>query len=348
VISLQPTFSIVAPVFNEEATLPEFYRRVTAVAEGLHEDYELILIDDGSADGSLGVAKQIAAGDRRVKVISFSRNFGHQIAITAGLDYAQGEAVVIIDSDLQDPPEVIPALLAQWRQGYEVVYATRSARHGETFFKLATARLFYWLINRVTTLRIPSDTGDFRLLDRRVVLALREIREHHRFMRGLAVWVGFRQTGVTYVRHERFAGETKYPLRRMLKLSADAVTSFSYVPLQLATTLGFWLSALALVAIPVVAVLRLLGNEFFGGQATTLISVLLLGGVQLIFLGILGEYLGRIYDEVKRRPLYIVGERVGELPETGVDGHGRELPPRRADEADAGQPVEAIPLGSRE
>jgi dolichol-phosphate mannosyltransferase len=326
----RPTFSIVAPVFNEDATLPEFYRRIIAVAEGLGETFELILIDDGSADRSLAVAKELSARDRRVKVLSFSRNFGHQIAITAGIDYADGDAVVIIDSDLQDPPEVIPELVAEWRKGYEVVYATRSQRRGETFFKLATARLFYWMINRVTTLRIPSDTGDFRLLDRRVVLALRGIREHHRFMRGLAVWVGFRQTGVRYVRHERFAGETKYPLQRMLKLSADAVTSFSYVPLQLATTLGFWLSVIALVAIPVVAVLRLLGNEFFGGQATTLIAVLFLGGVQLIFLGILGEYLGRIYDEVKQRPLYIVGEKVGDLPEAQASNRGDELPPRRA------------------
>jgi dolichol-phosphate mannosyltransferase len=197
----------------------------------------------------------------------------------------------------------------------------------------------------VTTLRIPSDTGDFRLLDRRVVLALRQIREHHRFMRGLAVWVGFRQTGVTYVRRERYAGETKYPLRRMLKLSADAVTSFSYVPLQLATTLGFWVSGLALVAIPVVAVLRLLGNEFFGGQATTLISVLLLGGVQLIFLGILGEYLGRIYDEVKRRPLYIVNEKIGDLADMPVDGRGREALARALDAGDAEAQIESVPVG---
>jgi len=311
----RPTFSIVAPVYNEEATLPEFYRRTTAVAGGLDGTFELILIDDGSADRSLAVAKDIAARDQRVKVIGFSRNFGHQIAITAGIDYAEGEAVIIIDSDLQDPPEVIPGLVAAWRNGFDIVYATRSERRGETWFKLATARLFYWLINRVTSLRIPSDTGDFRLLDRRVVLALRQAREQHRFMRGLAVWVGFRQIGVKYVRHERFAGATKYPLRRMLRLSTDAITSFSYVPLQLATTLGFWVSGVALVAIPVVAVLRLRGNNFFGGQATTLISVLFLGGVQLIFLGVIGEYLGRIYDEVKRRPLYIVGEMVGELPD---------------------------------
>jgi glycosyltransferase involved in cell wall biosynthesis len=325
----RPRFSIIAPVFNEEATLPEFYRRTLAVAEALDGTFELILVNDGSVDGSQAVAKELAGRDSRVKVISFSRNFGHQIAITAGLDYAEGDAVVIIDSDLQDPPEVIPELVAKWREGYDVVYATRSERRGETWFKLATARLFYWMINRVTSLRIPSNTGDFRLVDRRVVLALRQTREHHRFVRGLAVWVGFKQTGVQYVRHERFAGETNYPLRRMLKLSADAVTSFSYVPLQLATYLGFAIAGLSGVAIAVVVGLRLFGTaQPLLGQATTLVAVLFLGGVQLICLGILGEYLGRIYDEVKHRPLYIVGETVGALPHTAAlhsapqDGRG--------------------------
>ncbi|MBI3760678.1 MAG: glycosyltransferase family 2 protein [Chloroflexi bacterium] len=314
----RPTFSIVAPIYNEESILPEFYRRTRAVAQELGGTFELVLIDDGSHDRTLATAKEIAAQDPCVKIISFSRNFGHQIAITAGIDYAEGDAVIIIDSDLQDPPEVIPELVKHWRTGHDVVYATRSERRGETWFKLATAGLFYWLINRVTSLSIPSNTGDFRLIDRRVVLALRQTREHHRFMRGLAVWVGFRQIGVEYVRHERSAGVTKYPLRRMLKLSADAITSFSYVPLQLATTFGFWVSGLALLAIPVVAVLRLMGSNAFFGQATTLIAVLFLGGVQLIFLGVIGEYLGRIYDEVKRRPLYIVGETVGLTPQGGA------------------------------
>jgi dolichol-phosphate mannosyltransferase len=305
----RPRYSVVAPVFNEEAGLPEFHRRVSAVLDGLEGSSELILVFDGSRDRSPEVGAALRAQDPRVKIIRFSRNFGHQIAISAGIDYAEGDAVVIIDSDLQDPPEVIPELIAKWNEGYEVVYAQRAQRKGETFFKLFTAKLFYRLIRQLASIDIPEDTGDFRLIDRKVVLALRSLREHHRFMRGLSVWVGFRQTGIRYVRQERFAGETQYPLGRMLKFAADAITGFSYVPLQLATTLGFWVSALALLAIPVVAVLRaIFREEFFGGQATTLIAVLFLGGVQLIFLGILGEYLGRIYDEVKRRPLYLTVE----------------------------------------
>jgi glycosyltransferase involved in cell wall biosynthesis len=305
----RPRYSIVAPVFNEEETLPEFYRRVKAVLDELEGPTELVLVNDGSRDRSLEIMHQLRDQDARVKIISFSRNFGHQIAITAGIDYAEGDAVAIIDSDLQDPPEVILQLAAKWQQGYEVVFARRAKRQGETFFKLFTAAFFYRLIRRLASIDIPADTGDFRLIDRKVVLAMRQLREHHRFMRGLSVWVGFKQAGVQYVRQERFAGGTKYPLGKMVKFAADAITSFSYLPLQVATTLGFWVSGVALVAIPVVAVLRLfLGRTFFSGQATTLIAVLFLGGVQLISLGILGEYLGRIYDEVKYRPLYLTTE----------------------------------------
>jgi dolichol-phosphate mannosyltransferase len=305
----RPRYSIVAPVFNEEATLPEFYRRVRAVMDQLDGACELVLVFDGSRDRSPEIGRELRAQDPRVKIIVFSRNFGHQIAITAGIDYAEGDAVVIIDSDLQDPPEVIPALVAKWKEGNELVYAQREQRKGETPFKLFTASLFYRLIGKVASINIPPDTGDFRLIDRKVVFALRRLREHHRFMRGLSVWVGFKQTGITYVRQERFAGTTQYPLPKMLKFATDAITGFSYVPLQLATTMGFWISGIALLAIPVVALLRIfLGQTFFAGQATTLISVLFLGGVQLIFLGILGEYLGRIYDEVKNRPLYIATE----------------------------------------
>jgi dolichol-phosphate mannosyltransferase len=311
----RPRYSIVAPVFNEEETLPEFYRRMRAVMDSLDGPAELVLVFDGSRDRSPEIGRELRARDPRVKVVDFARNFGHQIAITAGIDYAEGDAVVIIDSDLQDPPEVIPDLVAQWQAGYEVIYAQRRKRAGETAFKLFTAAVFYRLIRRLASIEIPPDTGDFRLIDRKVVLAIRQMREHHRFMRGLSVWVGFRQTGVLYDRAERFAGSTQYPLRKMVKFASDAITGFSYVPLQLATTLGFWVSGLALLGIVVVAVLRLIGNEeFFYGQATAIISVLFLGGVQLIFLGILGEYLGRIYDEVKRRPLYIVRE----APEQGV------------------------------
>jgi len=305
----RPRYSIVAPVFNEEETLPEFYRRTRAVMDQLDGDCELILVFDGSRDRSPEIGRELRAQDPRVKLIIFSRNFGHQIAISAGIDYAEGDAVVIIDSDLQDPPEVIHDLVAKWKEGYQVVYAQRAKRRGETFFKLFTAALFYRIIRKLASIDIPPDTGDFRLIDRRVVLALRQVREHHRFMRGLSVWVGFKQTGILYERHERYAGATQYPFRKMFKFALDAITGFSYVPLQLATTLGLWISLLALIAIPIVAILRFVfGQEFFGGQATTLIAVLFLGGVQLVFLGILGEYLGRIYDEVKNRPLYIVAE----------------------------------------
>ena len=302
---IQPVYSVVAPVFNEIETLPHFYRRVIEVMEGIAEPFELVLINDGSMDGSFLAMQELHRSDPRVRVINFSRNFGHQIAISAGLDYARGEAVIIIDADLQDPPEVIPELIARWKDGAEVVYAQRSKRRGETRFKLLTAAAFYRLITRMTSINIPSDTGDFRLLDRRVVDTLVKMREHHRFMRGLSAWVGFRQEAVLYERHERFAGTTKYPLRKMIRFSLDAVTSFSQVPLRLATSFGFILAGISLIGILVAAILRIFTGAI-SGQASTLILVLLLGGIQLIFLGIIGEYLGRIYDEVRARPLYIV------------------------------------------
>ena len=306
----QPTYSVVAPVYNEAETLPHFYRRVISVMEGLGESFELVLVDDGSRDDSFATMRALAREDPRVKVISFSRNFGHQIAITAGLDAASGDAVIVIDSDLQDPPEVIADLVAEWQQGSEVVYAVRAERHGETRFKLATAKLFYRMLSRITSVRIPHDTGDFRLMDRRAANAMRSLREHHRFMRGLSAWVGYRQSGVKYVRQERFAGKTNYPFRKMLKLAIDATTSFSYIPLQLATTIGFIIAGLSVLGIILAIILRL-ANRTVAGQATTLVAVLFLGGIQLIFLGILGEYLGRIYDEVKGRPLYLIKEALG-------------------------------------
>ena len=308
---MRPAYSIVVPIFNEEETIPEMYRRMAAVLDGLDGPSELILVNDGSRDNSLNLMRDLAVRDSRVKVISFSRNFGHQMAITAGIDHAAGNAVVVIDADLQDPPEAIPDLINAWKGGAELVYAVRAERKGETFFKKLTASLFYRLISSMTDLKIPLDSGDFRLMDRKVVEALKQVREHHRFMRGLSVWVGFKQAGVPYVRQERYAGTTKYPLKKMIRFATDGITSFSYVPLQLATTAGFVFAGLALVAIPIVAVLRLAGSDFFFGQAITLISVLFLGGVQLIFLGILGEYLGRIYDEVKKRPLYLISEKIG-------------------------------------
>jgi polyisoprenyl-phosphate glycosyltransferase len=307
----RPTFSIVAPVYNEEVLLPEFYRRTVTTMEPLGEPFEIVLINDGCQDRSPEIMRELHETDPRVKIVNFSRNFGHQLAITAGTDYSQGEAVVVIDSDLQDPPEVIPRLIERWREGYQVVYAMRSERAGETWFKKFTASLFYRMISSITSIDLPVDTGDFRLMDRRVVNTLVGIREYHRFMRGLSIWVGFKQIGVPYKRDARKAGETKYPLRKMMRFAFDGITSFSYLPLQLATYLGLTIAGISVLFIVLAMALRLSGIEAFKGQATTLVSVLFMGGVQLIFLGVIGEYLGRIYNEVKHRPLYIVAEALG-------------------------------------
>ena len=282
-----------------------------AVMDSLDGTAELLLVDDGSSDRSLQIMRQMQATDESVRVLSFSRNFGHQVAITAGMDHVHGAAVVVIDTDLQDPPEVIPNLVAEWKRGAELVLAVRASRRGETWFKRSTAAVFYRLINRLTDLHIPKDSGDFRLMDRKVVEAIRQVREHHRFMRGLSVWVGFKRAEVEYVREERFAGHSKYPLRSMLRFATDGITSFSHVPLQLAMTLGFVFAGVALLGIPAIVALRVSGSREFSGQATTLVSVLLLGGIQLICLGIVGEYLGRIYNEVKRRPLYLISGKWG-------------------------------------
>ena len=312
-----PVYSVVAPVYNEIGCVEEFYNQVSRVMSSLKSTWELILVDDGSTDGSTDMILKLAEKDDHVKPVIFARNFGHQIAVTAGLDYARGEAVLIIDADLQDPPEVMLDLIAKWKEGYEVVYAVRRKREGESWFKLVTASAFYRLIYRITDVKIPLDTGDFRLLDRKVVNVLCDMRERHRFLRGMAAWVGYRQIGVEYDRKERFAGKTKYPFSKMLKLALNAITGFSYFPLQLATYLGFVCAGISIVAIPVVIVLRLSNQAALLGQATTLIMVLFLGGVQLITLGILGEYIGRIYDEVKGRPLYIVS-RAPDNPNTSI------------------------------
>jgi glycosyltransferase involved in cell wall biosynthesis len=310
---MKPTISIVAPVYNEEEVLHELYRRVSAVMDNTEDSWELVLVNDGSRDRSAEVIAELHEQDERVRGVSFSRNFGFQIAATAGIDHAQGDAVILTDADLQDPPEVYPAMIAKWREGYDVVYGVRLTREGETWFKLMTAKAFYRLIYRITNINIPLDTGDFRLMDRRVVNAIRRMRERNRFLRGMVPWVGYRQTGIEYERDARFAGESKFSsVSQMLPFAIDAITSFSYFPLRLATYFGFIVAGLSALLILVVVLLRLFGPEApLLGQATTLIAVLFLGGVQLISLGILGEYLGRIYDEVKERPLYLVDKRWG-------------------------------------
>jgi dolichol-phosphate mannosyltransferase len=302
------TYSIIAPIYNERDNLPELHRRVTEVMDSTREPWELILVDDGSSDGSSDIIRELAKKDKHIRPVIFARNFGHQVAVTAGLDYSRGDAVVIIDADLQDPPELILEMAKKWKGGYEVVFAVRAEREGESWFKLWTASLFYRIISRITDVKIPLDTGDFRLMDRKVVSVMNKMRERHRFLRGMSAWVGFKQVGVEYKRAARVAGETKYPFRKMFRLAINAITGFSYFPLQVATFFGFISAGVAILAIPIVIAMRIAGNGAFTGQATTLIAVLFLGGVQLISLGILGEYIGRLYDEAKGRPLYIVRE----------------------------------------
>lgn len=311
-----PVFTVIAPIYNELENIPELYARMRDVMERTGEGWELILVDDGSTDGSTQLLRKLAESDPRVRPVIFARNFGHQIAVTAGVDYSRGDAVIIIDADLQDPPEVILALIEKWREGNDVVYAVREERQGESWFKRTTASLFYRVIYRITDVDIPLDTGDFRLMDQKVVAVMKQMREKHRFLRGMSAWVGFKQVGVQYKRQPRYAGETKYPLRKMVKLALNAVTSFSYFPLQVATIFGFIAAGLSVLAIPVVAILRLTTGTALLGQATTLIIVLFLGGVQLISLGIIGEYIGRIYDEAKDRPLYIVAQAPEDIDDT--------------------------------
>lgn len=311
--------SVVLPCFNELPNLPELRRRLVTVLEATGRTFEVLFVDDGSRDGSFEALRTFSAEDPRLRAIRLSRNFGHQMALTAGVDHARGRLVAVMDADLQDPPELLAEMLARSDEGHEVVYAQRTGREGESAFKKATAHLFYRLMRRWTNVEIPVDTGDFRLMGPRAVAAFRSLRERHRFIRGMTAWVGFRQVAVTYVRPPRLHGETKYPLRKMVRFALDALTSFSHVPLQLGTWLGFGVSLFAFLYILVVVALKLLGiNE--RGWTTLMGWVLLLGGVQLMLIGVLGEYLGRIYDEVKARPLYLVAEETGGTPEGGEQG----------------------------
>jgi polyisoprenyl-phosphate glycosyltransferase len=303
--------SVVAPVYDERHTLDEFYARVCAALADC--PFELVLVDDGSTDGSAEILATIAAQDARVRVLTLTRNFGHQAALTAGLDHARGNPVVMLDSDLQDPPELIVCMLDRWRDGSDIVYAVRRRRAGERRFKLASAKIFYRVFRRLASVDMPPDSGDFRLLDRRPLDALLSMRERARFLRGMTAWVGYTQTTVEYDRDPRLSGETKYTLPRMVALSFDAISSFSHLPLQLATWFGFVISAFAFACIPLIVALRLTGS-YLPGFGTVTIAILLLGGIQLIALGIIGEYLSRIYDEVKRRPLYLVREPRDDAP----------------------------------
>jgi polyisoprenyl-phosphate glycosyltransferase len=295
--------SVVAPVYDEEELVEAFVARAkSSVAEW---NFELVLVDDGSKDSTPEILDRLADEDPRVRVVHLSRNFGHQAALTAGLEHAVGDAVAMIDADLQDPPELIPEMVHRWQEGSDVVYAVRKEREGETAFKLATASWFYKLFRQLAQVDLEPNSGDFRLLDRRALDALLSMTERSRFLRGMTVWVGFSQTAVSYERDARAAGETKYTLRKMLRFSLDAIASFSHVPLQLATYVGLLSAGLAFIAIPVVIAMHFAGS-YLPGFGTITIAILLLGGIQLIALGVIGEYVGRIYDEVKHRPLYIV------------------------------------------
>ena len=307
-----PLLSVIIPCYNEEEVIGETVAQLTAFCAGLVDmDVELIFVDDGSRDRTSALLNGYVAADRRFKLVSLARNFGHQIAVTAGLDAANGDAVVLIDADLQDPPEVIHQMVAKWREGYDVVYGTRTSRPGESAFKLATARAFYRLLNRLSDVPIPLDTGDFRLMSRAVVDTLRAMPERDRFVRGMVSWVGFKQIALPYSRAERFAGVSKYPLRKMLRFAIDGILSFSSKPLQISIGLGFFSAFIALAGIGYVVAVRLLTTQWVAGWAGTMIAVLFIGGVQLISVGVLGEYIGRIYSEIKRRPLYVASEYVG-------------------------------------
>jgi len=304
--SSREILSVVVPAFNEAEVLEEFWRRLASVLEGIDLDAEVVFVNDGSGDETLEIMYSLRNGDRRIAVVDLSRNFGKEIALTAGLDYATGDAVVVIDADLQDPPELIPSLIAQWRLGHEVVYAKRTAREGETFVKKFTARMFYRVIHNVSRVKIPQDTGDFRLLSRRVVLALRGLREQHRFMKGLFAWIGFSQVEVPYKRDGRYAGETKWSYWRLWNFALEGITSFTTVPLKVATYVGLFVAFFAFLFAGFIVFKTIAYGDPVRGYPSLMVAVLFLGGIQLTFIGILGEYLGRMFDETKGRPLYLI------------------------------------------
>src|SRR5580704_15504043 len=306
----RPTLSLVLPIYNEEEVIPELHKQLQEFLVKLALPAEVVFVNDGSRDKSMELLRGIATDEPRYRVVSFARNFGHQRAITAGIDYARGKAVVVMDADLQDPPEVVIDMVAKWREGFDVVYGKRRSREGETFFKLVTAKAFYRLFAAMIPIEVPLDTGDFRLMSRRVVVALRELKETHRFVRGMVSWIGFKQTAVLYDRPGRVAGETKYPLRKMVRFAIDGITSFSILPLRFATYLGMVISLLTVLYALYAIIAHFALHQTVQGWTTTVVLVALFASVQLLMTGILGEYIGRIYEQVKQRPLYVVGERV--------------------------------------
>jgi len=310
----QVIHSVIVPLYNEQEVLLETYHRLKNIMDSINESYEVIMINDGSRDLTASMAKDICRDDLNFKLLNFSRNFGHQTAITAGMDYASGQSIIVIDADLQDPPEIIPDMIAKWKEGYEVVYGKRISRKGETFFKTFTARMFYRTLNKLTDVKIPTDVGDFRLIDSKVKDALLRIPEHNRYVRGLISWLGFKQTAVEFIREPRFAGETKYPLSKMIKLAVDGITSFSYKPLKFSVGIGAFLSVFSLIFALFVIILRIFDiTTMEPGWASLMVVMLFFFGVVLVMLGIIGEYIGRVFEEVKGRPLYIISEEVGDF-----------------------------------
>ncbi|HBF34021.1 TPA: glycosyltransferase [Candidatus Sumerlaeota bacterium] len=312
--STLPLLSVVAPVYCEESGIGEFYTRLKTVLEQMRSAYryEIVFVNDGSKDHTLDILLQMQTQDPQVRVLNFSRNFGHQIAITAGMDYATGDAVVVMDSDLQDPPEVIPAMAAKWQEGYKVIYGVRTKRKGETFFKRWTATAYYRILRKLSDIEIPLDAGDFRLMDRAAVDVAKRLREHGRYMRGLSIWTGFKQYGLSYERDARYAGETKYPLSKMVAFALNGIFNFSEKPLYLAGYCGFFITAISVLLMAWVVIQKLIHPEAtIQGWNSLILAIAFFGGIQLLSIGLLGQYIGRIYVEVKRRPLYVVDGQYG-------------------------------------